>query len=139
VVIPDEIYPNNLVYDLAHLAVHLGAAPVQPTIPPGPSTHVTNALNAFIAARLNEEARADIAGWNAVVDAAVRENGGRPLTLQQRSTMMFNLRYRSFFLQAIRQPNPKLQISNSGAIAPDDSNVAAIVAVLHNSPIADLQ
>jgi hypothetical protein len=133
VVFPDDILPNNTTFVLGHLAFHLDAGKI--VTKKGDEAH----LNDYIAATLNQEARAYIHAWNDALEAAVQQNNDKPLSPRQIANFMFNLHYRFAFLKALRQPTDKIHLEQNGVIDDDDSNVRAIVAALKDSPIADIQ
>ena len=74
VVYPDDILPNNTTFVLGHLAFHLNAEKVSPR-------HLT--MNDYVAAMLDQEARADIQAWNDALDAAVQQNNDQALMPRQ--------------------------------------------------------
>ena len=133
VVYPDDILPNNTTFVLSHLAFHLEAGKIMAQ--PGDAPH----LNDYIAAMLNQEARAYIHAWNDALDAAVQQNNDRPLSPRQIANFMFNLHYRFAFLRALRQPSDKIHLEQNGVIEDGDFNARAIVAALKDAPIADIQ
>ncbi len=125
--IPDEILPNNLVFVLGGLAYHLERPP------PTPQANMTPA--AFAKARVEQDARAFIQGWNDVTEAAVRENGNRPLNVQQQGALLANLRYRAVLLDTTEQN--KVAFAPSGMIGPTDQNVAAVAAIAGRTTVLD--
>jgi hypothetical protein len=133
VVFPDDILPNNTTFVLGHLAFHLDAGKI--LAKPGDVPH----LNDYIAAMLNQEARAYIHAWNDALEAAVQQNNDKRLTPRQIANFMFNLHYRFAFLKALGQPTDKIHLEQNGVIDDGDSNARAIVAALKDSPIADIQ
>lgn len=94
-------------------------------------------MKAFVHARLTNEAAAFIQGWNDMIDAAVQENAGKPLTTQQVGFLILNLRYRFAFSNA--SSKSAVAFASDGTIVADDNNIGAIVSALENSPIADLR
>ncbi len=133
VVSPDDILPNNTTFVLGHLAFHLDAGKIMAK--PGDVPH----LNDYIAAMLNQEARAYIHAWNDALDAAVQQNNDKPLTPRQIANFMFNLHYRFAFLKAQRQPTDKIHLEQNGVIDDGDANARAIVDALKDAAIADIQ
>lgn len=132
VVYPDDILPNNTTFVLGHLAFHLqaGKVAVAPDV-----AHP----NGYIAAMLDQEARAFIQAWNDALDAAIQQNHDKPLTPHQIATFMFNMRYRFAFLAALRQATENIRIEGNGVIEESDSNAKAIANALKHSPLADIQ
>ncbi len=122
VVYPDGVLPNNTVFCLGHLAYHLAVEnPAQQGASP----------QANLRQRLEREAGAFIQGWNNVVDAALKANGGKALSPRQGAQLLMNMRYRFALM--------KVDIPPSGFIEATPRTVEAIVGVLRTSPIADLQ
>jgi hypothetical protein len=133
VVYPDDVLPNNTTFVLAHLAFHLKAGRV--TAEQGGAFN----LNDYVAAMLDQEARAYIQAWNDALDAAVRQNNDKPLTPRQIANLMFNMRYRFAFLTALRQPTDKIHLEQNGVIEESESNAKGIVTALKGSSVADIQ
>lgn len=133
VVYPDDILPNNTTFVLGHLALHLSAGKI-PVKAGGPLP-----VNDYIAAMLDQEARAYIQAWNDALGAAVQQNSGKPLTPRQIANLMFNMRYRFAFLTALRQPTDKIHLEQNGVIEQSESNAKAIASALKNSSVADIQ
>lgn len=131
VVNPDEVLPNNTTFVIGHLAFHLHAG----TVKPGAFPH----MNDYVAAMLDQEARAFIQGWNDALDAAVQQNNQKPLTPGLIGTFMLNMRYRFVFLTALNQPTDKVHLEQNGVIEENESNVKSIVTALRHSAIADIQ
>jgi hypothetical protein len=128
----DDVYPNQTVFVLAHLAYHLGE-PISPMPKPGED------VDSFTARRLESEANAYIHAWNATVDEAVHRRGGSALSADQVTSLELNCRYR-FALLGIRSRNIAGPAqSPSGIIEPTPSNVEAVVQTLRQSAIADLE
>lgn len=127
IVYPHEIYPNNYVFALGHLAYHL--ANPAPPMSLGPIE--------YSKLRLEQEARAFIQGWNDVVDAAAQENGGKPLTGAQAGLLLLNFRYRFAFIPA-NQSAPKVHFEVDGKLNPNAYNVNVTEGKLGNSPIPDI-
>ncbi|WP_010091315.1 hypothetical protein [Burkholderia ubonensis] len=143
VVSDDDILPDNMVFALGFMAWR--------------TTHdeeVTKALGAMrestdapmakmewlVKLNIRIDAGAFIQGWNDVVDAAVRQNRGVPLTVSQGNALMMNLRYRGPLLKAVTaaSPNPKLRMESS-SIPYDMKNVAALASALQESQLIDIQ
>lgn len=133
VVFPDDILPNNTTFVLGHLAFHLDAPKI--VTKRGDEAH----LNDYVAAILNQEARAYIHAWNDALEAAVQQNNDKPLTPRQIANFMFNLHYRFAFLKALRQPTDKIHLEQNGVIDDGDSNARAIATALKDSALADIQ
>jgi hypothetical protein len=133
VVSPDDILPNNTTFVLGHLAFHPQAGKVPVTS--GDRAH----LDDYIAATLDQEARAFIQAWNDALDTAIQQNDGKPLTHHQIAIFMLNMRYRFAFLAALRQPTEKIRIEANGVIEESDSNAKAIATALKHSSLADIQ
>ena len=133
VVYPDDILPNNTTFVLGHLAFHLNAGKVIV------KTGDVSQLNDYIAAMLDQEAKAYIQAWNDALEAAVRQNNDKPLTPRQVANFMLNLHYRFVFLKALRQPTGTLKLQESGDIEESESNVKAIATALKSSSVADIQ
>lgn len=141
VVAPDDILPNNMVFALGHLAFHARnvkqfAANVD-AIKKASTTNMAAALPLLIQLRLQEEAQAFIQGWNDVIDAAVQQNHGVLLTGNQGGNLILNLRHRWLFLK-VSEGGANL-FSVDGHIDPSAENIEAIVGVLHNSEVIDIQ
>jgi len=128
VVYPDDILPNNTVFALGHLAYHLEAPPIDPRNP-----------QAYVLRKLVEEAYAFAQGWNDVVDAATRQNGGHQLSKRQVAQLLMNMRYRFAFLTAIQQKPQKLELSDDGRVEVNSANMSAIATALANSKITDIE
>ena len=125
VAMPDDILPDNLVFVLGAFASWLVAPEVSPD----------QGLNGYMTASLNRNARGFIQGWNDVVDAAVRQNGKRPLSMPQLGSLMMNLRYRVVFTNATA--STALKWSPTGTIDPSDQNVAAVASGLRKMKLLD--
>jgi len=135
VVIKDEIWPNNLVFALGRLAYHAAnPAGLHPEKGPNPPKD----QDAYVAARILDVARADVQGWNDVVDAAKEANHGKRLTVPQIGSLLMNLRYRAAFLKAQDLPTASLDIPNTGIIA-GEANIAAIAGALRSLPLDDVE
>ena len=92
-------------------------------------------MASFVKAHIEQDARSFIQGWNDVVDAAVRENGGKPLTVQQQGMLILNFRYRAVLVDKDNQH--KIAWSPSGAIEPTGQNVAALLEIVSRSRLLD--
>jgi hypothetical protein len=123
---PTDILPDNLVFALGTLIFYADAQPV----PFGPNPQ------AFAKAATERDASAFINGWNAVVEAALKENRGKPLSDQQVSALILNLKYRAIFANATALGKYKVQ--PGGAIEPTQQNVTAIAAGLLKMNIQDI-
>jgi len=125
VVMPDDILPDNLVFVLGAFASWLVAPPVS----------VDLAQDSFITASMRRDARGFIQGWNDVMDAAVRQNGKRPLSMPQFGTLIMNLRYRVVFTNATAAD--AIKWSPAGTIDPTDQNIAAVAAGVRKMKLLD--
>lgn len=128
VVTADQILPNNLVFVLGSFAYQLQNPGAQGQ--PAPSD-----MASFVKAHLEKDTRSFIQGWDDVVDAAVKENGSKPLTVQQQGMLVLNLRYRILFLD--KDSQRKIAFSPSGAIDPTGQNVAAVMAIVVRTSLLD--
>jgi hypothetical protein len=124
VVQPDDLLPNNLVFVLGAFAFWL-----QP-----PAARSTADMNSFIQAHVERDARAFLNGWNDMIEAATRDNGNKPPTPRQISSLLMNLRYRALF---IGDAMKKLQWANSGRLEPTAGNVGAVAEVLRKMKLLD--
>jgi hypothetical protein len=128
----DDLYPDQTVFVLAHLAYHL-AEPIAPKPKPGED------VDSFAARRLESEANAYIHAWNVTVDEAAHRRGGVALSADQITSLQLNCRYR-FALLGIRSRNIDGPAqSPSGKIEPTPSNIQAVMQTLRLSAIADLE
>ncbi len=124
------IYPNELVFDLGHLAYHIE----QPDLPPTP----TDQMAPYMSRLKTHEAHAFISGWNDMIDAATIKNGGKALSLQDAVGLGLNLRYGFAF----KQPSPNgstMTLLAGGKLADDEKSAASIISNLENSPLADMK
>ena len=128
VVYPDRILPDNLVFVLGSLAFHLQNAGAQVQATP-------SNMASFVKAHIEQDTRSFIQGWNDVVDAAVRENRDKPLTVQQQGMLILNFRYRAVLVDKDNQH--KIAWSPSGAIEPTGQNVAALLEIVSRSRLLD--
>jgi hypothetical protein len=150
VVYEGDILPNNMVFALGHLAFH-AEHKEQFKKDEEALTKITDSEAALAEAyrrgvsppterwgnlRLRYEAGAFIQGWNDVVDAAVLENHGNKLSARQVASLIMNLRNRWLFFKEMHGYN---LFADSGQIEQNDANVEAIVAVLHNSIVMDIE
>ena len=126
VVRPDDILPDNLVFALGALIFYADAPPV----PLGSNPQ------AFVKASTERDAKAFINGWNAMVDAAVKENRGKALSVQQIGSLLLNLKYRQVF--ANQTALGKYKFSPEGKIQPDQQNVEAVAAGLGKLGLLDI-
>ena len=124
---PDDMLPNNLVFVLGAFAFHLQAPP---SLPPSPSN-----VAQFIQAQVERDAHAFLEGWNDVVEAAAHDNGGKPLTIPQFSSLMLNLRYRGLF--TAKDTMNKLQWMSTGRLEPNARNVTAVAEGLKTLNLLD--
>ncbi|CAB3778216.1 hypothetical protein LMG28614_00569 [Paraburkholderia ultramafica] len=67
-----------------------------------------------------------------MLEAAVQENHGVPLTGRQGGSLFFNLRYRGLFLKASKR-GQSLKMGPPN-LPPDQENINAMVAALLASP-----
>jgi|HubBroStandDraft_5_1064220.scaffolds.fasta_scaffold272701_2 hypothetical protein len=123
---PDDIVPDNLVFVLGAFAFYL-------TNPAGPRPATKEA---FMQAAVERDARAFLNGWNDVVDWATRGNRNKPLSIEQTSLMMDNLRYKHVFSN-YTGVFKKLDWSPGGRLEPNDRNVAAVAEGLHKMVLLD--
>ncbi len=126
VVRPDDILPDNLIFALGSLIFYADAPPI--AFGPNPQ--------AFVKAAVERDARAFINGWNAVIDAAVKENRGKALSVQQVGSLLLNLKYRSVFANQTALGSYKF--STDGTILPDQQNVEAVAAGLSKRGLLDI-
>jgi hypothetical protein len=129
----DDLSANNTVFALGDLAYLISTdAEMAAAIK-------TLDKNAFIRKAMTRKAVALIQGWNDVVDAATGTNGGKTPTPGQIGGLLLNMRYRAVFLHALKETAGPLVISDSGMIERNDSNVAALISILSNMAITDLE
>lgn len=126
VVRPDDILPDNLVFALGALIFYVDAPPVA----------FGSSPQAFVKAATERDARALINGWNAMVDAALKENRGKTLSPQQIGSLLLNLKYRQVF--ANQTALGKYKFSNDGKIQPDQQNVEAVATGLGKLGLLDI-
>ena len=130
VVYADDVLPDNTVFAIAHLLYHL-RLPLDPRAYPSRS--------AFTEAALRSEAMAFIQGWNAVLQAAERKNGGKLLSPRQQGQLLMNTRYRFAFIGAMNGENDALDFSPTGVLEASERNVMAIATALRNAAHADIE
>lgn len=150
VVRPDDVLPDNLVFVLGHLAFHLDRVDAMAAahadvarqiaaLAKLPGAHDYTAIaKQGVQARIDDEASADIQGWNDVVDAVTAANAGRPPTAAQAASMLMNLRYRGVFFKALQGPD-HIHLSDGGNIAPEAANIKALATALATSTLADIE
>lgn len=120
-----DLLPNNLVFVLGGLAAHLASPPLAM----GPD------VQAFIRAATRKDARAFVQGWNDVMDAAMKENGGRQPTPQQFASLILNLRYRVVFINPT--VHEKIKWTDAGTLEPDEQTISAIARGLEKMQLLD--
>lgn len=125
VAMPDDILPDNLVFVLGAFASWLVTPPVSSDLD----------RHGYLTASANRNARGFIQGWNDVVDAAVRQNGKRPLSMPQLASLMMNLRYRVVFTNSVT--SNAIKWSATGTIEPSAQNIAAVAGGLRNMKLLD--
>jgi hypothetical protein len=154
VVQPDDILPDNMVFSLGQLAFVASSAggvnaAEQALKARQIQSHSTNSsllmakpedlMHEWMNIHLERDSAAFIQAWNDMLDAAVQQNSGRTVTVRQAASLLMNLRYRALFINAMNSADHKLQISNSGYIASNETNRNAISAALSNMSLFDLQ
>jgi hypothetical protein len=151
---PDEIYPNNLVFALGHLAFHAKTAPdmrafeekwkrdvdeqIKAT-PKGTQFNPTEQLKVIQKRHFEDEASAYIQGWNDLLDAASSENGNKEITVRQAPDLFMKFRYGQIISKSMRQPGNSIVIPYSGRIELNKHNIDAIVEAISTSNITDLE
>lgn len=139
VVYDDDIPPNHTVFALAHLAHHLDTQDRLPANK-GPQS-----IESFVNAKLEDEAAAWIQGWNFMIEAATKRNGGKTLSPRQAIQSLMNFRYRHVLFRAMKVGVPANQVSNaleltsSGTFEPNTRNIQAIVSALKVSNMPDFE
>lgn len=137
VVQPDDFLPDNLVFAVGHLAYKAEKADEADM---SPASMKGKSMQQWMAERMNSDATATLQGWNDTVDAAQRENGGRPLSARQAADLLMNLQYRGVLIKAMQATGDnKLQIANDGRVEMTSANVAAVAKALSNSAMFDVQ
>jgi hypothetical protein len=155
VVMPGDVLGNNMVFALGDLAYRTKDASDLAGAEQALKAHFahdaavarTNSvlingggpLEQYAQLESRHTASAFIQGWNDTVDAAVQENGARPLTVRQVVSLSLNLRYRAVFIRAVQSKDHQLQYANDGHIEPNDANRDAIANALLTMPMYDLQ
>ena len=124
---PDDIAPDNLVFVLGAFAFFL-------MNPPGPRPATKEA---FLQAAAERNACAFLSGWNDVVDWATHGNRDMPLSVEQASLLMLNLRYRQVFMDEYAIKFRKLDWSPGGRLELNVHNVAAVAEGLHKMTLLD--
>jgi hypothetical protein len=155
VVTPDDVLGNNMVFALGELAYRTKSAPdiavSEQSLKMQIAQYVAAAKQAsqpingdrfmqqYLALEIRNTASGFIQGWNDMLDAAVKENAGKALTLRQLVSLTMNFRYRAVFMRAMRSPDHKLNYDKDGRILPTDANRDAIFNALKTMPVYDLQ
>lgn len=151
VVKANDIYPDNCVFVLSHLAFHVASSQEMEKLDGEMKRRIeelskttgqhdyTEILRFGASKRLENESAAFIKGWNQVVDAATQSNGNQTLSIDQVSTLLMNLRYRFAFHKALQLPENSLLFSNTGMVEMNERNVKAIATALSTSKMADIQ
>ena len=129
VVRADDVLPDQTVFVLAHLAYHL----VHPALQAKGTTP-----QAFVAARLRDEAGAFVDSWNATVGEAILRNG-HALSNGQIATLLLNCRYRFALLGSKTNGIAAPHLEDDGRITASSANLDQVAATLERSPIVDLQ
>lgn len=130
VVYGDDILPNNTVFALVHLLHHL-KMPLD--------IRKFSSKDLFVEAMMKTEAAAFIQAWNAMLQVAERNNGGKVLSFRQQGQLLMNARYRFVFIGAMKRPVDSLKFSTTGMVEADERNIQAIAAALADSTLADLE
>jgi hypothetical protein len=154
VVMPGDILGDNMVFALGELAyntkwasqVATSEKAVKAQFAYGAQTakltgaHVdgTDFLKQMMALHIGNTAMGFIQGWNDMLDAAVRENDGRQLSIRQVVSLMMNFRYRGVFMKALHAAHP-LHYENDGRIEPNEANRDALIEAFKTMPLYDLQ
>jgi hypothetical protein len=151
VVMPGDLLGNNMVFALGELAYNTKSAPqvaaseqtlndqMRQAIKQSQGHFdATDFLKQSMKLHIGNTVLGFIQGWNDMLDAAVKENSGQPLTLRQLVSLTENFRYRAVFMRAMRSPHP-LQYQNNGRIEPTDANRDAMIEALKTMPLYDLQ
>jgi hypothetical protein len=129
---PDDVLPNQTVFVLAHLADHLDH-------PDSPAPRPGEGPEAYVARKLDSEARAYLSAWHATLDEAVHRSGDAPLSMRQIATLLLNCRYRFALIGNVRTNVTGPHLETTGLIEATPSNIGAITRTLRQSPIADLE
>jgi hypothetical protein len=129
----DDLAANNTVFALGDLA-YLMATDAEMA-----AALKTLDKDAFVRKAMTRKANALIQGWDDVVEAAAQANHGKDPTPGQIGTLLLNMRYRAVFLQAQDLKAGPLFIPDSGMIERNDANISALVSVLGNMKVMDLE
>lgn len=154
VVMPGDVLGDNMVFALGELAyntkwasqVAASEEAMKAQFAHGAQTakltgaHVdgTSFLQQMMALHIGNTAMGFIQGWNDMLDAAVRENDDKPLTIRQVVSLMMNFRYRGVFMRALHSAHP-LHYENDGRIDPNDANRDTLIEAFKTMPLYDLQ
>ncbi len=139
VVYEDDILPDHVVFAIAHLAHHLSTTD---TIE---AARNSQSSDAYLIARLEDEASAWIVGWNATVEAAVKRNADKTLSSRQLSQLLMNFQYRYMLFRAMKLGTPPSVASDalvllpSGVIETNKHNIDAIVQALRASRMGNIE
>jgi len=155
VVQPGDVLPDNMVFALGHLAFKADTAATMLASEQSLQSQFRASrqtgqgslsgmtpdtfLRASVQMHLQNDAGAFIQAWNDMLDAAVRQNGGRELSIRQVASTMMNLRYRAVFMKAMKSPDHRLLFASNGYLQPDQVNRDAIAAALATMPVYDLE
>jgi hypothetical protein len=120
--------PNNLTYIIGHLASHLST--------PEPDAKGLD-MKQFMQASRDREVLADLQGWNLVIDAALAEKGGQPLTPDQIVSLVAGLHYAELFVKAL--DGGQVEQASSGRIEPTPRNLEALGRVLGQMRLRDFE
>lgn len=126
----DDVLPNNTIFVLSHLLYHI-KNPIDMNKYHSPSE--------FVDAMLQIEAAAYIEAWNSMVIAAEGSNNRKSLTVKQLGQVLMNARYKFIFINAMKHKEAPLQLTPEGLIEANDTNVMAIVIILKNSRMMDIE
>jgi hypothetical protein len=133
VVFDDDVLPNNTTFVLSHLAYHLGeAARTKSSKPPLD-------MQAYVAARLHEEAAGFLQAWNDTLEAAVHDNRGQALSSRQAADLLLNARYRFALLTFGKPPEKSLQYAATGALELNEHNIGIVIERLKTSSVTDIE
>lgn len=154
VVMPGDILGDNMVFALGELAYNTKSAPkvsaaeqvlkaqfaqtVRAAKQASTPVEATSFLKQMLVLHIGNTAMGFIQGWNDMLDAAVRENGDKPLTMRQIVSLMMNFRYRGVFMKALHSAHP-VHYENDGRIEPTDANRDAMTEALGTMTVYDLQ
>jgi hypothetical protein len=118
-----DILPNNTVYCLGHLAYHLAMGTPDPA--------KFSRMDEFLRKNLEIEAGAYIQGYNDAMDAALQQNGGKPLSERQVLPFLMNPWY--------REALGKVRMTATGMIELNAPNIALVIEALRGMRITDLE